>query len=241
MLYVGFLYLQEVLTQFSKRNGNFWFLANEYLKRRTGKVALVKEFSGSQRHVWPRLSQGTFCWLCERQNMSWWILKRTKWGKGWGDTGISRLIYMHTRFEVTSDLKSVGYKAGSQFRYWTVAQFYWFNSLTSMSLRADNADWTDCSWLQLGLELSWGLVLRLQLSTQGTRSRWYMCSGPLIQKTQFIYQKGISKSSSVKVKSGYTPNVSSDISLTHADTFWEHQCGENQLFPFWFWKALTVF
>lgn len=51
MLYVGFLYLQKVLTQFSKRNGNFWFLANEYLKRRIGKVALVKEFSGSQRHV----------------------------------------------------------------------------------------------------------------------------------------------------------------------------------------------
>lgn len=49
MLCVGFLYLQEVLTQFSKRNGVFWFLTNEYLKRRIGKVDLEKEFSGQPK------------------------------------------------------------------------------------------------------------------------------------------------------------------------------------------------
>lgn len=60
---VGFLYLQEVLTQFSKRNRRFLFLAYEYLKRRIKKVALVKEFSGQPKTRLTKIVSGNLLLL----------------------------------------------------------------------------------------------------------------------------------------------------------------------------------
>lgn len=60
---VGFLYLQEVLTQFSKRNGGFYFLADEYLKGRMRKVASVKEFSGQPKTRLTKIVSGNLLLL----------------------------------------------------------------------------------------------------------------------------------------------------------------------------------
>lgn len=100
MFYVGFLYLQEVLTQFSERNGDFWFLANEYLKRRRGKVALVKEFSGQPKTLLTKTVSGKLLLLVWKAEYE---LVNTKKNKV-GEMVISRLIYMHTRFEFTTNL-----------------------------------------------------------------------------------------------------------------------------------------
>lgn len=60
---VDFLYLQEVLTQFSKRNRGFCFLAYEYLKRRMKKVVLVKEFSGQPKTRLTKIVSGNLLLL----------------------------------------------------------------------------------------------------------------------------------------------------------------------------------
>lgn len=60
---VGFLYLQDVLTQFSKRNRGSCFLAYEYLKRRMKKVVVVKEFSGQPKTRLTRIVSGNLLLL----------------------------------------------------------------------------------------------------------------------------------------------------------------------------------
>lgn len=241
MISVGFLYLQEVLTQFSKRNGGFCFLADEYLKGRMRKVASVKEFSGQPKTRLTKIVSGNLlllAWEAEYEPVN---TKKDKVGKrvrrNWD---IETHLHAH---KVWSHIRSEVSMFQCWIRHWTVAhvpKLRLWHHRNGFEIRYYGLKWTvlgcDEVW-------RWVKVCDSNFSMPGTRRQW---SGASVPSLEWKDNKSITEErtelwelSSIKVKLGCILSVSSDAFLTHADAFWEHQCG-NQLFSFWFWKALSV-
>lgn len=169
--------------------------------------------------------------------MSWWILKRTKWGER-----VRRHWDMETHLRAHMVWSHIGSEiCRLQSRFTDPVQFHWFNSLTSLQHVWKQTLGIDLTVLGCNYAWSWVEVLLCDCSFPH-REQGDVSASLQKQLNEGIRKDGaeLLKLNSVKLKSGDSLNGSSDIFLTHADTYWEHQCGENQLFSFWFWKALTV-
>lgn len=212
----------------TKRNRGFCPLADEYLKGRMRKVASVKEFSGQPKTRLTKIVSGNLLllvWEAEYEPVNTKkdkVRKRVK--RNW-----DMETHLHAH-KVWSHIWSEVSMFQCWFQRWTVAKgpkLRLWHHRNGFEVRYYVLKWTvlgcDEVW-------RWAEVCDSSSSMPGTRRQW---SG---MERQWINHRG---KNSIKVKLGCVLSVSSDAFLTHADAFWEHQCG-NQLFSFWFWKALPV-
>lgn len=194
MLSVGFLYLQEVLTQFSKRNGDFWFLANEYLKRRIVKAA--SEFSGQPKTRLTKTVSGNLLLLVWKAEYELVNTKKNKVGervrRHWD---IETHLHAHT---VGSHIRSEICSLQSRF---TVSGLDWWHSFIDLTLLDHynevgnwhyRLNWPFPSAVRSGVELRFcctTAVLDTGKKEAVMQVQWAIRSA----KSQCIYEKGLNR------------------------------------------------